>query len=135
MAKKKNTFSIYWIYALLGVSIIAFQLYSGQTETTKVDQDQLLTIADSTFAGVDQVTIINRANPDASAEFRLNKEGVKKILDSKDEDLSEIKETLKQSEEKDKTKVLFEIESLDPSILAEDLKKQNIQVKYDKRTD
>ena len=25
MAKKKNTFSIYWIYALLGVSIIAFQ--------------------------------------------------------------------------------------------------------------
>jgi cell division protease FtsH len=135
MAKKKNTFSIYWIYALLGVSIIAFQLYSGQTETTKVDQDQLLTIADSTFAGVDQVTIINRANPDASAEFRLNKEGVKKILDSKDEDLSEIKETLKQSEEKDKTKVLFEIENLDPSILAEDLKKQNIQVKYDKRTD
>ena len=135
MAKKKNNFSIYWIYALIGVSIIAFQLYSGQTETTKVDQDQLLTIADSTFAGVDQVTIINRASPDASAEFNLNKEGVKKILDSKIEDLSEIKETLKKSEEKDKTKVLFEIENLDPSILAEDLKKQNIQVKYDKRTD
>ena len=93
MAKKKNNFSIYWIYALIGVSIIAFQLYSGQTETTKVEQNQLLTIADSTFAGVDQVTIINRASPDASAEFNLNKEGVKKILDSNIEDLSEIKES------------------------------------------
>ena len=135
MAKKKNTFSIYWIYALLGVSIIAFQLFMGQTETTKVEQNQLLTIADSTYAGVDHVTIINRASPDASAEFRLNKEGVKKILDSKDEELSEIKESLKKSEETDKTKVLFVIENLDPRILAEDLKKQKIEVKYDKRTD
>ncbi len=135
MAKKKNNFSIYWIYALIGVSIIAFQLYSGQTETTKVDQDQLLTIADSTYSAVDQVTIINRASPDASAEFRLTKDGVKKILDSKDEELSEIKELLKNSEEKDKTKVLFVIENLDPRILAEDLKKQGIQPKYDKRTD
>ena len=135
MAKKKNNFSIYWIYALLGVSIIAFQLYSGQTEKTKVDQDQLMTIADSTYAGVDRVTIINRASPDASAEFSLNKEGVKKILDSKNEDLNDIKETLKKSEEKDKTKVIFEIENLDPSILAEDLKKHKVQVKYDKRTD
>ena len=135
MAKKKNTFSIYWIYALLGVSIIAFQLFMGQTETTKVEQNQLLTIADSTYAGVDHVTIINRASPDASAEFSLNKEGVKKILDSKDEELSEIKESLKKSEETDKTKVLFVIENLDPRILAEDLKKQKIEVKYDKRTD
>ena len=135
MAKKKNTFSIYWIYALLGVSIIAFQYYSRQTETKKVDQDELLTIADSTFMGVNQVTIINRASPDASAEFYLNKEGVKKILDSKDEELSVLKETIKNSEETDKTKVLFVIENLDPSLLAEDLKKQKIQVKYDKRTD
>ena len=117
------------------MSIIAFQYYSRQTETKKVDQDELLTIADSTFMGVNQVTIINRASPDASAEFYLNKEGVKKILDSKDEELSVLKETIKNSEETDKTKVLFVIENLDPSLLAEDLKKQKIQVKYDKRTD
>ena len=136
MAKKKNNFSIYWIYALLGVSIIAFQLYMGQSETSKIDQDQLMNIAsDSTLMAVDQVTIINRASPDASAEFYLNKKGVKKILDSKDEELSEIKESLKNSDETDKTKVLFVIENLDPSILAEDLKKENVQVKYDKRTD
>jgi cell division protease FtsH len=136
MAKKKNTPSIYWIYALLGVSIIAFQLYMGQSETTNVEQDQLMTMAsDSTFKGVDQVTIINRASPDASAEFYLNKEGVKKILSSKDDELSEIKDLLKKSEEKNKTKVLFVIENIDPRILAEDLKKESIQVKYDKRTD
>ena len=108
----------------------------GQSETSKIDQDQLMNIAsDSTLMAVDQVTIINRASPDASAEFYLNKKGVKKILDSKDEELSEIKESLKNSDETDKTKVLFVIENLDPSILAEDLKKENVQVKYDKRTD
>ena len=45
MAKKKNNFSIYWVYALLGVGLIAFQLYMGQTEQTNVETTQLETIA------------------------------------------------------------------------------------------
>jgi cell division protease FtsH len=134
MAKKKNNFSIYWVYALLGVGLIAFQLYMGQGEKTNVETTQLLTIADTTIRGVDQVTIINRENS-PTAEFNLNKTGVDSVLKSKDEQFSEMKKAINASEEKDKTKILFFIENLDPTLLAENLKEQKIKVKYDKRTD
>ena len=139
MAKKKNNFSIYWVYALLGVGLIAFQLYMGQTEQTNVETTQLLTIADitntdTTTSGVGQVTIINRENS-PYAEFHLNKVGVDSVLNSKDAQFADMKKAINKSEEKDKTKILFVIEDLDPTLLAENLEKQKIKVKYDKRTD
>ena len=139
MAKKKNNFSIYWVYALLGVGLIAFQLYMGQTEQTNVETTQLLTIADitnsdTTESGVGQVTIVNRENS-PFAEFNLNKAGIDSVLNSKDGQFADMKKAIKKSEEKDKTKILFVIEDLDPTLLAENLEKQNIKVKYDKRTD
>ena len=71
MTKKKNNFSIYWIYAALGVGLIAFQLFMGQSERSTVKMQTLLDIADS--SGVNSVVIIN----DKSAEFHLNKKGTK----------------------------------------------------------
>ncbi|MDC0272359.1 ATP-dependent zinc metalloprotease FtsH [Crocinitomicaceae bacterium] len=139
MAKKKNNFSIYWVYALLGVGLIAFQLYMGQTEQTNVETTQLETIADitktdSAESGVRQVTIVNRENS-PYAEFQLNKAGIDSVLNSKDAQFTDMKKAIKASEEKDKTKILFVIEDLDPTLLAENLEKQKIKVKYDKRTD
>jgi ATP-dependent metalloprotease FtsH len=139
MAKKKNNFSIYWVYALLGVGLIAFQLYMGQTEQTNVETTQLETIADitktdSAESGVRQVTIVNRESS-PYAEFQLNKAGIDSVLNSKDAQFVDMKKAIKASEEKDKTKILFVIEDLDPTLLAENLEKQKIKVKYDKRTD
>ena len=139
MAKKKNNFSIYWVYALLGVGLIAFQLYMGQTEQTHVETTQLETIADitktdSAESGVKQVTIVNRENS-PYAEFQLNKAGIDSVLNSKDTQFADMKKAINASEEKDKTKILFVIEDLDPTLLAENLEKQKIKVKYDKRTD
>ncbi|MBT5438507.1 MAG: ATP-dependent zinc metalloprotease FtsH [Flavobacteriales bacterium] len=139
MAKKKNNFSIYWVYALLGVGLIAFQLYMGQTEQTNVETTQLETIADitktdSAESGVRQVTIVNRESS-PYAEFQLNKAGIDSVLNSKDAQFADMKKAIKASEEKDKTKILFVIEDLDPTLLAENLEKQKIKVKYDKRTD
>ena len=139
MAKKKNNFSIYWVYALLGVGLIAFQLYMGQTEQTNVETTQLETIADitktdSAESGVKQVTIVNRENS-PYAEFQLNKAGIDSVLNSKDTQFADMKKAINASEEKDKTKILFVIEDLDPTLLAENLEKQKIKVKYDKRTD
>ena len=116
MAKKKNNFSIYWVYALLGVGLIAFQLYMGQTEQTNVETTQLLTIADitnsdTTESGVGQVTIVNRENS-PFAEFNLNKVGIDSVLNSKDGQFADMKKAIKKSEEKDKTKILFVIEDL-----------------------
>ncbi|MDB3905086.1 ATP-dependent zinc metalloprotease FtsH [Crocinitomicaceae bacterium] len=139
MAKKKNNFSIYWVYALLGVGLIAFQLYMGQTEQTNVETTQLEIVAemtkkDSTSSGVGLVTIYNRQNS-PFAEFALNKTGVDSVLNSKNSELVDMKKAINESEKKDKTKILFVIEDLDPQLLAENLDKKNIKVKYDKRTD
>ena len=138
MAKKKNNFSIYWVYALLGVGLIAFQLYMGQTEQTNVETTQLETIADITKTDSAEwcktVTIVNRENS-PYAEFQLNKAGIDSVLNSKDTQFADMKKAINASEEKDKTKILICNEELDPTLLAENLEKQKIKVKYDKRTD
>ncbi len=135
MAKKKNNFSIYWIYALLAVGLIAFQMYMGQSHKHEADSGQLEALfMDSTFRGVDEVTIVNRENA-PFAEFKLNKEGVDTVMNSKRSKFSSMKKSLTESEEKDKTQILFEIKSINPDRLDEKLDAQNIAVKYDKRTD
>ena len=135
MAKKKNNFSIYWIYALLAVGLIAFQMYMGQSHKHEADSGQLEALfMDSTFRGVDEVTIVNRENA-PFAEFKLNKEGVDTVMNSKRSKFSSMKKTLTESEEKDKTQILFEIKSINPDRLDEKLDSQNIAVKYEERTD
>lgn len=135
MAKKKNNFSIYWIYALLGVGLIAFQMYMGQSHKHEADSGQLEALfMDSTFRGVDEVTIVNRENA-PFAEFKLNKEGVDTVMNSKRSKFSSMKKSLAESEEKDKTQILFEIKSINPDRLDEKLDAQNIVVKYEERTD
>ena len=135
MAKKKNNFSIYWIYALLAVGLIAFQMYMGQSHKHEADSGQLEALfMDSTFRGVDEVTIVNRENA-PFAEFKLNKEGVDTVMNSKRSKFSSMKKSLTESEEKDKTQILFEIKSINPDRLDEKLDAQNISVKYEERTD
>ena len=135
MAKKKNNFSIYWIYALLGVGLIAFQMYMGQSHKHEADSGQLEALfMDSTFRGVDEVTIVNRENA-PFAEFKLNKEGVDTVMTSKRSKFSSMKKSLTEAEEKDKTQILFEIKSINPDRLDEKLDAQNIAVKYEERTD
>ena len=135
MAKKKNNFSIYWIYALLGVGLIAFQMYMGQSHKHEADSGQLEALfMDSTFRGVDEVTIVNRENA-PFAEFKLNKEGVDTVMTSKRSKFSSMKRSLTEAEEKDKTQILFEIKSINPDRLDEKLDAQNIAVKYEERTD
>ena len=135
MAKKKNNFSIYWIYALLAVGLIAFQMYMGQSHKHEADSGQLEALfMDSTFRGVDAVTIVNRENA-PFAEFKLNKEGVDTVMNSKRSKFSSMKKALTEAEEKDKTQILFEIKSINPDRLDEKLDAQNIAVKYEERTD
>ena len=50
MAKenKKGGFSVYWIYAILGVSLIAFQLFvSGDTHVSISSKKTLYSLVDS----------------------------------------------------------------------------------------
>ena len=80
MTKKKNKFSIYWIYLILGLGLIVFQLYMGQDEKSSVKLQTLLNIADS--SGVDNVIMVN----EKSAEFHLNKKGLALVKKSKNKE-------------------------------------------------
>jgi len=129
MAKKKNNFSIYWIYAILGVGLIAFQLYMGKSERESVKMQTLLEIADN--SGVDNVVIIN----EKSAEFHLNKEGLELVKKSENAELKKLNATIKESKETDKTKLLFEIEKIDQTYLSQELKDRDVAFEYEERVD
>ena len=110
-------------------------MYMGQSHKHEADSGQLEALfMDSTFRGVDEVTIVNRENA-PFAEFKLNKEGVDTVMTSKRSKFSSMKRSLTEAEEKDKTQILFEIKSINPDRLDEKLDAQNIAVKYEERTD
>tara|TARA_B100000524_G_scaffold65000_3_gene29991 strand:- start:6238 stop:8307 length:2070 start_codon:yes stop_codon:yes gene_type:complete len=129
MANKKNNFSIYWIYAILGVGLIAFQLFMGKTEQSSVKIQSLLEIADE--SGVQNVVIIN----EKSVEFQLNSEGVDFIRKTENKELKNISKTLKESKETDKTKIVFEIKQVDQTYLSQKLDEKGVTVEYEERID
>ena len=129
MANKKNNFSIYWIYAVLGVGLIAFQLFMGKTERSSVKIQSLFEIADE--SGVQNVVIIN----EKSVEFQLNSEGVDFVKKSDNKDLKSISKTLKESKDIDKTNIVFEIKQVDQTYLSQKLDDKGITVEYEERID
>ena len=129
MTKNKNNFSIYWIYAILGVGLIAFQLFMGKKDLSSVKIQSLLEIADE--SGVKNVVIIN----EKSVEFQLNSNGVDFVKKSDNKDLKDIAKTIKGSKESDKTNIVFEIKQVDQTYLSQKLDDKGITVEYEERID
>ena len=68
--KNKSPFSIYWIYAIIGIAIIAFQLFMSGSGKAKINTKQtFFTLVEK--KGVEKVRIINRER----VEFQLNQTG------------------------------------------------------------
>ena len=109
MAKenKKGGFSVYWIYAILGVSLIAFQLFiSGDTHVSISSKKTLYALVEG--HGIKKIEIVNQT----SVDFYLNKEGVNLVNKSKGGDYETIKKALtKQNPVKGK-EIIFEIENI-----------------------
>ena len=129
MTKNKNNFSIYWIYAILGVGLIAFQLFMGKKDHSSVKIQSLLEIADE--SGVKNVVIIN----EKSVEFQLNSNGIDFVKKSDNKDLKDIAKTIKGSKESDKTNIVFEIKQVDQTYLSQKLDDKGITVEYEERID
>ncbi len=102
--KKKRSFSIYWIYALLGVGLIAFQLYYNSSSTVVIKNKQsLYTLLEQ--KGIEKITIVNKEK----AEFELNDTG-KKYLKGKDGEFKEMAQSIEKNGA-DKN-VVFELEDI-----------------------
>lgn len=66
---KRNPYAIYWIYAAIGLAIIAFQLFMGGASQSSVKSRTFYALADSNY--VRDVRIVNHSRVD----FRLNDSG------------------------------------------------------------
>jgi len=109
MAKetKKGGFSVYWIYAILGVALIAFQLYvSGDSHVSLLSKDTLFELVKA--KGVKKIEIVNQT----SVDFRLSKGGVDFVKKSRGGDYETIKKALKKESSVKGKELIFQIENI-----------------------
>lgn len=105
--KKKNPFSIYWIYAALGFALIAFQLYvSSDSVFTIKNRETFFSLVES--KGVRNVRIINQVK----ADFYLTNKGKKLVRSSKKVDFKEIKKALEKDGAVKNKEIKFELENI-----------------------
>lgn len=106
--KKKNPFSIYWIYAIIGVALIAFQIMSSTGGRIPVRYqstfDQL-----AVQGYLEDVKLVNKVRVD----FKINEEGKKFIKASKDPKLKKIKEQLASGSSMKNSEPTFELAIVD----------------------
>ena len=89
--KKKSAFSVYWIYALVGVALIAANFYfSAGTSGEIKDQETFFELAESGY--VTEVMVINRSRVD----FKLTKDGKSFIEKESGEDYNAMSKTLSE---------------------------------------
>jgi len=130
---KKSPFSIYYIYAIIGVAIIAFQLFMNGGSETKINTKQtFFTLVEK--KGVQKVRIINREK----VKFELNQTGLQLVSNSTDADFKAmVKALTKESPKKDK-KVVFILEEIgDLGNFENEIKSRDPALSYeaDKETD
>lgn len=76
---KRNPYAIYWIYAAIGLAIVAFQLFMGGSgQVTVNNQSTFFALADSNY--VTDVKVVNHSRVD----FRLNQKGKEFVKSQKD---------------------------------------------------
>lgn len=104
--KKKSPFSIYWIYALLGVALIAMEIYwnSGGRAVIKY-KETLLELVDQ--HGVKSVKIVNQSY----CEFRLTAKGTQLVNQANKGEFFEMKKVLNRKTNKGKD-ITFELENI-----------------------
>jgi cell division protease FtsH len=105
--KNKSPFSIYWIYAIIGVAIIAFQLFMSGSGKAKINTKQtFFTLVEK--KGVEKVRIVNRER----VEFQLNQTGKQLVQDGSNSDYQTMKKALNSSSPSKEKKVVFELEEI-----------------------
>ena len=105
--KKKNPFSIYWIYAALGVALIAFQIYmnTGGHATIK-NRETFFELVDQ--GGVKNVRIVNQSQ----ADFKLTAKGLDIVKKATKGELAEMKKALKKETSVKGKEITFELENI-----------------------
>jgi ATP-dependent metalloprotease FtsH len=122
--KKKNPFSIYWIYALIGIALIAFQIMSSTGGRIPVRYqstfDQL-----AVQGYLEDVKLVNKVRVD----FKINEEGEKFIKSSKDPKLKKIKEQISSGSSTKNSEPIFELDIVDAGNFESKVDELNAKIK------
>jgi len=105
--KKKNPFSIYWIYAALGVALIAFQIYMNTGGHASIKyRKTFFELVDQ--QGVKNVRIINQSQ----ADFKLTPKGLDIVKKATQGELADMKKTLSKEGSVKGKELTFELENI-----------------------
>ena len=134
--KRKNPFSIYWIYALIGVALIAFQLFSSSVGRIPVRYQS--TFDELALKGyLKEIKLITNVK---RVDFKLTEEGKKYILNSKDAKYKKIKEYLSSGSSVRNAEPVFELPIVDAGNfekrideLNKKISEHNVQLKADNK--
>jgi cell division protease FtsH len=133
--KKKSPFSIYWIYAVIGVAIIGFQLFMSSAGHIPVKyKSTFFDLAEKGY--IQDAKIINKVRLD----FTITKEGKKYLVNSKDAQFKSIKQALTKGNTIKKGDPVFELNivsaeniELEVNDLNKEIKEKNIALKAENK--
>jgi ATP-dependent metalloprotease FtsH len=122
---KKSQFSIYWIYALIAIGLIAFELIMSSGGRIPVPyQTTFFELAE--HGGIADAKIINKERVD----FHINDAGKKFITNNKDSQYKRLKQLIKSSSPtKRNGELTFEIELIDAGNFEEQVNNLNAEIK------
>ena len=125
--KKKSPFSIYWIYAIIAIAIIGFQLFmaSGANITVK-SEDTFIELAKKGY--IDEVFLVNKSRVD----FSLTSEGKEFIRSSEETKYNLMKEAFNEGSQFG-GKQEFSVKILDAGAFITEVKEMNKELKSSRR--
>lgn len=104
--KRKNSFSVYWIYIAFVVLLVSTHLYlNGESTTTIKYKETLLELVEA--KGVKNIKIVNQS----SARFQLKKEGVTYVNAHKNLDFKRMRKIV-NTKNVDINRLTFELENI-----------------------
>ena len=89
--KKKSPFSIYWIYAIIGVAIIGVQLFMSSGSEVEVNSEEtVIELWKNDY--IDKFELVNKDHID----FTLTKKGMEFVMEQDDPNYSKMQKALKE---------------------------------------
>jgi ATP-dependent metalloprotease FtsH len=129
--KKKNPFSIYWIYGFIAIALIAFQMFSNSESSTEVKNEQtFFDLAEMGF--ITHVAIVNNEN-NYRADFKLTKKGKDFIKNSKDKQYASMKKAFEKGGRIKNSDPIYWVEIIDKTNFKNNLDALNTKLKEEKR--
>jgi ATP-dependent metalloprotease FtsH len=121
---KKSPFSIYWIYAIIGLAIIGFNIFMSSSSNVAIkSEDTFFELANNNY--VEDVKLVNKVRVD----FKLTPDGEKFVKSSDDGRYRKMKEQLNRGNRFGSTSTEFSVKILDASTFTMTMRELNEELK------